>query len=514
MTPKPRFTPPLELLGLLLLIAALTALWVTLWVKWLWLLIQPPLPLPWHFPVALAALLVAGATLTQALLRRPDRPMRPARVVIGVAGATGVLAFVTLNLYPYLGPDILRLGPELMRLAAPAGPPLVAGLFAWWRGLHLGRATIGYHTISGVFWGGVVGLAVLLIANSLFPALSGAALLTPLLTYFGLGLAGLAVTSLRRLRLQQRAVTLTALHLNRFWLLTAALCIAAVLVGGLITARIVAPEALEQFNAVLDRAAGAMAYGVGLVIAPLALLADRLLQPLYPFFSNLAAGLIEAFQRLVGAVQGIFGLFARLLSVRLPRIFTVEGLDEFIHSPAVQAGSRWGLVLLLAVALGLLYAVVLRRFTAWRVIGEDEQRDSIFSRQLIWAQLRRLLNQRRARVPVAAPYLALVGAPDDARLIVRRCYQAMLEWALALSLPRLAGQTPRAYGETLAGVLPEGQEAIAVLTTTYVLARYAAEAPSLEQARHAERAWDRLRALRPTAPPPARLARGPRRPAG
>jgi len=407
-----------------------------------------------------------------------------------------------------------------MRLAAPAGPALVAGVFAWWRGLHLGRATIGYHTVSGVFWGGVVGLAGLLIANSLFPAFSSAALLPPLLAYFGLGLAGLAVTSLRRLRLQQRSVTLTALHLNRFWLLTAALCIAAVLAGGLLTARLVAPEALEQVNAVLDRVAATMSFGVGLVIAPIALLVDRLLQPIYPFLTNLMAGFIEAFQRLVGLARGIFGLFLRLMSVRLPRLFTIEGLDEFIHSPAVQAGSRWGLVLLLAAAIALLYAVVLRRFTAWQVTSEDEQRDSVFSRQLLWAQLRRLFDRRRARVPAPAPYQALVGSPDDARLIVRRCYQAMLEWALALSLPRLAGQTPRAYGETLAGALPEGQEAIAVLTTTYVLARYAAEAPSLEQARHAERAWDRLRALRPfKAPPvgpttPTHPNRGPRRPTG
>jgi len=100
MTPKPRFTPPLELLGLLLIIAALTALWATLWVQWLWQLVQPPLPLPWHFPVALAALLLAGAALTQTLLRRANRPMRPARVVIGVAGAAGVLAFVGLSVYP------------------------------------------------------------------------------------------------------------------------------------------------------------------------------------------------------------------------------------------------------------------------------------------------------------------------------------------------------------------------------------------------------------------------------
>lgn len=512
MTPKPRLTPLLELLGLLSLIAALTAVWVTPWVRWLWQLAQHPLALPWYFPLALAGLILTGAALTQWLLRRAGPTQRAARLTMGVTGAAAVLAFVWLHTRPYLSPDAWWRGPELMRLAAPVGPIFSAGVFAWWRGLHLGRAAIGYHTVSGAFWGGVVGLAALLIANSLFPALTGADLLTATLTYFGLGLAALAITSLRRLRLQQRAVTLTALRLNRFWLLTAALCIAAILAGGLLTARVVAPDALADVNAALDRVAATLAFGLGLVVAPLALLADRLLQPLYPFFTDLVGDLIEGFRRLIGLASGVFGLFLRFLTMRLPRLFNPDDLETLLQSPAVQTGRRWGLVALLVLAVGLLYAIVLRRFAAVPITNEDEQRDSIFSRRLLWAQLQRLIRPRRPRPAAVPPFLALSGAPDDARLIVRRCYQAMLEWAGALSLPRLAGQTPRAYGETLAGALPEGQEAIAILTHTYMLARYAADAPSLEQARHAERAWDRLRALRPPAPPHNR--RGPGRPVG
>jgi Domain of unknown function (DUF4129) len=89
----------------------------------------------------------------------------------------------------------------------------------------------------------------------------------------------------------------------------------------------------------------------------------------------------------------------------------------------------------------------------------------------------------------------LRGAPDDARLIIRRAYQAMLEWAQSLRLPRAAGQTPRAYAQMLAGAVPEGHEAIELLTQAYVVARYAAEAPSLEHARRAEGAMARLKAL-------------------
>ena len=71
----------------------------------------------------------------------------------------------------------------------------------------------------------------------------------------------------------------------------------------------------------------------------------------------------------------------------------------------------------------------------------------------------------------------------------------MLEWARSLRLPRAAGQTPRAYAQMLAGAVPEGHDAIDLLTQAYVVARYAAEAPSLEHARRAEGAMARLKAL-------------------
>ena len=76
--------------------------------------------------------------------------------------------------------------------------------------------------------------------------------------------------------------------------------------------------------------------------------------------------------------------------------------------------------------------------------------------------------------------------------MVRRAYQAMLEWAQSASLPRAAGQTPRAYADVLAGAVPQAREAIGALTSVYLVARYADEPPSLEQARHAEGAAARL----------------------
>jgi hypothetical protein len=51
----------------------------------------------------------------------------------------------------------------------------------------------------------------------------------------------------------------------------------------------------------------------------------------------------------------------------------------------------------------------------------------------------------------------------------------------------------------LAGAVPQEREAIGALTSAYLVARYAPEAPSLEQARRAESAVARLRQVAPEA---------------
>ncbi|MCC7358156.1 MAG: DUF4129 domain-containing protein [Anaerolineales bacterium] len=489
--------------SLFALAAALTGLALAPWLHWAWALARPPLAAPGWLWAALALEVLAATALTHGLLRGAGRPAGAARWVVGLAGIAAAVGLTRLAARPYLTPDLFRAGPALLSLATPAGPPLAAGLLAWWRGLQVGRAPLGYDTISRVFWDGVAGFAALLAANSLFPSLASAALFPAVFAYFALGLAALALSSLRRLRLESRTVTVATLRLNRFWLLTAAGSIAAILAAGLGLMRVLDPAALAAFEAGLGRVSAALAYGFGLVIAPIALLAERLLRPLFPFLTNFLADLAEGFRRVLGLARGLFGLLLRLLALPLPRLLTPEGFAELVQSPLVQAGSRWGLTALLAVAAGLVSALLLRRFAGLPVSSADEQRDSIFSHQLLWAQLQRVWQRRRSPAPAQPPYLALGGAPDDARLIVRRSYQAMLEWASALRLPRLAGQTPHVYGEALAGIVPEGQAAIATLTHTYMLARYAADAPTLEEARHAEQAWLQLRALRlptPTGP--------------
>src|SRR5258708_25218159 len=160
-----------------------------------------------------------------------------------------------------------------------------------------------------------------------------------------------------------------------------------------------------------------------------------------------------------------------------------QTLNFFAQHPALNFARRGLVLAAMVTALVLVFWWTVRRFKGRTRRDDDETRENIATRALLWAQLRNLLNRRKHGGAARPAYLALAGANDDPRLMVRRAYQAMLEWAPVLSVPtRSAGQTPAAYAATPSQALPEGEAAIEILTRAYVLARYASEAPSMDVA--------------------------------
>jgi hypothetical protein len=231
------------------------------------------------------------------------------------------------------------------------------------------------------------------------------------------------------------------------------------------------------------------------------LLVIAILTPVLPALLQALRRVLEAFAAVASLLRDLAAALAGALDRRLPPIFSTEALEELINSPAVQTGSRWGLVAALAAVAAVVFWLALRRLGLLSRLDDDEVRDSVFSPGLLLAQLRGLFGRRRRRPPAPAAYLPLEGPADDARLIARRAYQAMLEWAQARSLPRAAAQTPVAYADALAGALPQCGEAVRTITSAYQLARYAAEAPSLDAARSAAGAAARLQSLSSGASP-------------
>jgi hypothetical protein len=492
----------LEEYCLLGLTAAIIALWLSLWLGWVLRLALAGEAAPPQLPLLVVGLVVAGAQVTRSALggrRELPTTLRRTRLLVGATGAALVAAATALTFPLQFGVRQWYLLPNLGQIAVAAVPVFLAHLFAWWNGIQLGRAAIGHHTLAGVFYTGVLGLAALLSINTVSPIYTGRDILLPVLLFFTLGLCGLALTSLRRLRAQQRGVTLAHVALTRYWLVTAATVIGLVIFAGLVTGQVLAPEAVEQLARTVELALYIVLFGFAALVTPVFLFLFGFLAPILPRLAGVIMALLGALERLGSIVWGMLAGLQRLVGDRLPRLFTEEQFQQFVNSPAVQMTGRWGSVLLFMGVALVIFWLAVRRLSGLARTSEDEQRDSVFSMPLLLSQLRHLFQRRRK--PAAAPsrYLPLAGAPDDARLMVRRAYQAMLEWAQTASLPRAASQTPRDYAEVLAGAVPQEREAIGALTTVYLVARYADVAPSLEQARSAEGAAARLRQVAPEA---------------
>jgi hypothetical protein len=261
-------------------------------------------------------------------------------------------------------------------------------------------------------------------------------------------------------------------------------------------ARWIAPQTLQRLAGSLGVLSDTVLAGAGLLLVPVLNWIGQRLAPWLPALAGMLERFVTYLAIVLDRLQSLALFLTQLVERGLPRIIHSDRLQAWLASPAFQAGLRWaGLLVLLALAAALFWLAA-RRLWGQATDDADEQRESVLSASLLLAQLRALLNRRPRRPRRPAPaYLSLSGAPDDARLIIRRAYQAMLEWAQSLRLPRAAGQTPRAYAQMLAGAVPEAHDAIDLLTQAYVLARYAAETPSLEQARRAEGAMARLKAL-------------------
>ena len=119
--------------------------------------------------------------------------------------------------------------------------------------------------------------------------------------------------------------------------------------------------------------------------------------------------------------------------------------------------------------------------------GVNEERESIYSSELLVAQLGELLPNwlgGRGRKRPFSPYLPLTHEANTRRA-VRQLYQQLL----AANEPRKRAQTPQQYGQQLS----LGQrEVVQTLTDVYNEARYAADPPSVETAAAAKQAWENL----------------------
>jgi hypothetical protein len=426
------------------------------------------------FPAILALLALSTAVAQTAAFR--IRSERRGRLFVGCAG----LLAVGLALYVAFGAGRFALWDSawLVSLANHPIEAVAIVLFAawlWWWGLLAGRETPGYDTYAANFALGIFALGVAVILHYAVDPLGLSTTLAPILAFFALGLASLAIASLRSTARSQAASDPSAFRLTRYWAITVAVVIAALLLGGLLLAQLFTPSVVSRLVAALS----------GVV--------DVAARILYWVILGIA-----------WAAFKVFGLIGRL--VHFPRL---AGADVIIQAPpslADQFGDlqeqpvglsptaylvfRIAGAVLVATVVFLLFAMAFRRFRTYSEEDVEEQRESVLSLDLLRAQLGNLLKSRR-RAPEPPPFGSIVGGDPTAQ--VRRVYQALLAWAADGAGGRPPGVTPLEYLANLNAAHPEQGAALATITNAYLEARYGLDPISEGVASAASEAWRQLR---------------------
>jgi hypothetical protein len=128
----------------------------------------------------------------------------------------------------------------------------------------------------------------------------------------------------------------------------------------------------------------------------------------------------------------------------------------------------------------------------------EEQRESLWSWKLFWAQfkalllslLRRFFPQRASGKEGQASTEAIETEP--AARNIREIYRALLKRAAARGYPRKKDETPYEFSQRLDEKTPLAEPQLAVVTEAYTATRYGAIVPSDAEVAHIQQQWATL----------------------
>jgi hypothetical protein len=153
------------------------------------------------------------------------------------------------------------------------------------------------------------------------------------------------------------------------------------------------------------------------------------------------------------------------------------------------------LPLLCIAIIGLLIWWALRRRRVRLVRSGEDLRESLWSWQLFWTQLKALLLALWSRLfPQRAPKEAParveeeIGGEPAARSI-REIYRALLKWAAALGYRRKKDETPYEFRQRLGERLPQVEPELGTITDAYTATRYGEIVPAEEEVARVRGEW-------------------------
>lgn len=491
-----------------LLVGVMRMCWIFPWVLLVQSFLSPttrgPLLSPWML-VLLPLLSFTFARWSMPTFTRRREPGLATRVRATIA-STGLLTILLLTWLRFFQPDfplwdlrwIVAAGYDIIYWdAVPVEIPgivlfLLIAISLWLRGALDAQSQFGHEEIWYAFlWGGAALVLLAWVLSEASGRLTNFAGL--ILLFAGSGLAGLAVANLKTSSGWRRSRRAGGLRItsNRSWLIGIGLTIGALLGIALLVGFLIQPEDA----AFLWRWLGAALRAVGFVLFWVAAIVG------YVFFV-IAEYIARILRQLMGEPrQEEDRQLAPEQEQLEPQLEQPERVFEAVPEPY-----RWIALIVVAVLVLLIFMLVLRQLRQRQVEEQEELRESVFTGDLLQAQLSDLWNRWRARFGPKPeepdPFLSLAGEPDTRRLI-RQIYQQLLARTKQQAIPRRQAETPRGYGQRLGTHLtshlplepdPIQPDPIQTITAGYVQARYGDEPPSAQTAQAVAQAWQQIEA--------------------
>jgi hypothetical protein len=392
--------------------------------------------------------------------------------------ALAVLLLVTIRVIVFGQRSMADLGwlrAAWQALAHPSDPlslptwyTIILVAYAWWRGRTRDDPSVdaAYRTLrAGTPFTIVAILATMMIAGSDNDDVLRRGLYGGAIAFLGLTLAAIA---LGRLRVEQARGALT---LTPRWLLTFLAPIAVLLLVGTLVAGIFTRRFLETLLWLLT---------------PIFKLIDFLLLVLVYIATGFAWVLFTILSFLIDHLGG--GNNAPpppRAALATPAADPLAGTQP-VHAPD---GLRYLLVALILVGLVFVLTRFLWRRRPRRPAELGEERESVFSWDLLAAGAADLLNGLGSRFRRAPDPLA--GLRGDARwqhtVAIRELYMRLLKRGADAELPRAADRTPDEYVPVVGATAPIA--AVRTLTERYDGARYDVQPATAEDAAAARAAW-------------------------
>lgn len=453
----------------------------------------PALPLwaPFVFIAGVAWILSSYASVGSTRTSRRGVSTGPRFIVIGVVLVLTLLYCIWSGVYAatsaFFNPlwlllllnDILLLSPAILHALGI----VVLVLLCAWRGRAISRYDIEPGTIFRALGFGMGMLLVTLFLETF--AHTGSSYTGPLFLIIPLALAfALIAHSLANVALLRHTYTAglsgsVKAQENALLASLVSICVALLLLT-FVAAAVISPDFLgevAQLLAPIGRAYDWLVNGLAQVLV-------FLLSPLF--------ALLQHF-RPHGPAQPV-----QIRTFNPPVIApgkTNQSLADLIVGDILR-------VLLPLLILSLIVAIVVmifrRRQRARKEQPQQEDHESIWSWQLFWAQLAALLQALKQRFfgktagePVAQ-VIEQESIHEPAVRSIREIYRAMLQRASMRGYPRQKSETPHEFRGRVHAQMPEGDIALATVTTAYEGVRYGGNVPSDEEIEQVKGAWQHL----------------------